>query len=351
MKNKKGLYQKKLIDMIYQVDNTDFKKDIFKESYDSMGNSESKFIEEQGEGGVSKYIRQNYNFSLIFKKPMDGGTLISALDQEYTGLSVWVQLEIIKPIIDVPYKLEYIQNKSDLSIRILNIMDNYESFINNTEELKSNNVLTPYNKELTLLNGNNLVYNNRYVSKSDKGVYLVVFNQLKYGTVIYRYLNYNSVLVNCLIHYIAIEPITFTHGITNVGCDYMFFCDINLIEKCNNLAYADFINNSIQFIRKEDNPKNIIPINRIDLLSHKGKLVLDYIEGLSLFYVITYNDLFNKLISIKSDSPVTLKIPYPKSDASVFNLLRSIFLVRDLLLLIKLIKDRVDKRVNEGPEK
>jgi len=245
----------------------------------------------------------------------------------------------------------------------LDLVNNYNSLLD--EEYLIDNSLKNY-----LLNSWETNLSNKFLISRDinkkKGIYLVVFNVLKMkkeNVIIYNYIKYNDVFINCLCAYLLIEQhSSLRFNDNNLGNNYFFVLDkdiINLYE----ISSLNFLEKysykyDIKLKNLYENNNKLPPLSIVDLFKEieNGKLLIKNNKEISniinsIIKIKNLKDISNSTSNLELDNLNSIlknNFHYKKT----YNLLNKfIFVVSDLENLKDEIKNLGHNSINAGPNK
>lgn len=264
--------------------------------------------------------------------------------------------EYIRDFFSEGFYLYYTLEKIYKEIENLDPIEN----INTPNNLDINNSYF-ISKELEyyLNNGFNLVRS----SLKKEYFYVVIFNFIKNKngeeTLIYNYVEYNSIFKKCFYIYTLLEQMSLLiHYNNNIGSKNYFIIEDKLIKDESNYN----INIEEEFfsreLRRKNSEKYDFPINIIDLLKilTKGKLFSYNYKDLSYFLHLMYNRDISGLLNLIPSNDLaenlkdTTKEYFGKS-ILLNPLSRLIFVVSDLEKFLLEVRNSGFKNLNQGPQK
>jgi hypothetical protein len=202
----------------------------------------------------------------------------------------------------------------------------------------------------------------RRINKN-KGIYLVLFNVIrsnKEDIIIYNYIKYNEIFLNCLCAFLMVEQHSslrfFDH---NFGNNYFFILDKDLSYNNNNNISLNYISDySYKYnekLKKLYNESNLLPpLSLIDFFKEiiDGQLIIKNKSEISILIssIIKKKSLKNIFECISDLEQQKIKfINY--NYKSIYNLINKfVFVVSDLETLKSYLKKLGHNSINEGPQ-
>nr|UYL26252.1 hypothetical protein [Cordyceps militaris] len=175
-------------------------------------------------------------------------------------------------------------------------------------------------------------------------VYLVVFNKIKNkgrNVLVYNYIAYNKIFLKLLYIFLEFEQL-FSINLNSISKDLFFIIDSSLMKECNNIKSNYNFNENIIY---QDEVFNFIHLLKSVV---KGRLIdFNYEDMGKLIPPLNQQDEINILNKLTNE----INIDY-RAEGYLFNYIsRFLFLVSDLDLFIKSVRDNIDVDVNQGPQK
>lgn len=201
--------------------------------------------------------------------------------------------------------------------------------------------------------------NERLLSKNSNGIYLVMFRVLNKDTnvLIYNYMYYPNIFFICLFAYLIVKDKYINSIIYKEWGDYLTiidykFNDSNLEDKFIFNKYNEHLRKSLYGISKSEYivsnyNETFNLINRMTYVAD-SKIMSELID---LAYKRCYIEFIKKILGSNNEYNLLEKILENDKEKININIMNScLFVVQDLSLLIKCIKDK-NYIVNEGPQK
>jgi hypothetical protein len=265
---------------------------------------------------------------------------------------------------------------SDRVNNLVNVLNTYDNYIDTFESIEitdydncldKSKYLISYDLHNLLMNGYK-IKRDRTISKSEHGVYIVVFKVIKVAgkdVLIYKYIKYPYIFYDCLYTYFVKESnsLVVRNG-NSVGTDYLFVIDNLLFTKDSLESEIKRMSDNFKLEGLHRNSRAIYPRNIVDMF----KLLLqgcpiflndDYIaKFLELAVKRQIYDIMVSMINLyhfydedKSAGLDIVKEALNKMNYENYNFLgRVVFVTDDLDSLINRLQVSFNGSVNQGPQ-